>query len=144
MTLLIHPIMLMPGWSNVPLQHLQCISIQSSTSYVFTVSRAALELDTDYTSIKRLLWGPPQRHIASTSNLSTLYLSSTCPPQTGVVLYYLKPSSRSTALNTRVTSYSSHPILLSATMVLPVGSVARLCTNTLPQQWHTGQQMESV
>jgi hypothetical protein len=52
-----------------------------------------------------------------TSNLSILYLSSTCSVQAGVVVYYLKPSSRSRALNTPVTSYSSHPIILSAAIL---------------------------
>jgi hypothetical protein len=36
-------------------------------------------------------------------------------------VYYLKPTSRSRALNTPVTSYSSHPIILSATILLGCG-----------------------
>lgn len=51
----------------------------------------------------------------------------------GVVVYYLKPSSRSTALNTRVTSYSSHPIILSATIVLGCG----FCCQALCKYLHT-------
>lgn len=102
----------------------------SSISYVFTVSHSACEMDADYTSIKRLLWGPPQRHIYSQLEyaISIIYLHSS----DGVVVYYLKPSSRSRALNTPVTSYSSHPIILSATIVLRCG----FCCPALWQHFH--------
>lgn len=117
------------------------ISIQSSTSYAFTVSHSAREFGTDYTSIKRLLWRPPQWHIyfQLEHTISIIYLPNT---DGGVVVYYLKPSSRSTALNTRVTSYSSHPIMLSATIVLGCGFCCRLCANIFTQQRHKWQPLK--